>query len=154
MAFSVFISYSTKDLVHAAALQSWVASAGAQTYLAEYSLAPGRPIAAEILTAIKASDLFLLLWSANARDSEWVPQEIGVARGAEKAIIPIVLHQGLELPGFIKDLKYVEVYRDPMASVQWLRNHVGALVRKKNSDALIGMGVIGAILLLLANARE
>ncbi len=104
--------------------------------------------------AIKSSDLFLLLWSDNARGSEWVPQEIGVARGAEKAIIPIVLHQGLALPGFINDLKYLEVYSDPMASVQWLHNHIAALVKQKNANALVGMGVIGAILLLLANTKE
>lgn len=154
MAFSVFVSYSTKDLVNATALRSWVASAGAQTYLAEYSLQPGSPVAAEILSAIKSSDLFLLLWSDNARGSEWVPQEIGVAKGADRAIIPIVLHPGLELPGFIRDLKYLEVYRDPMASVQWLRDHVAALVKQKNANALVGMGVIGAILLLLANTSE
>jgi hypothetical protein len=150
MAFSVFISYSTRDLANASALSTWVASAGAQPYLAEYSVAAGQPLAANILAAIKNCDLFLLLWSQNARDSDWVPQEIGIARGAGKPIMPVVLQQGLALPGFISDLKYLAVYKDPTTAVQWLYQQVAARVKQKDANALVAVGVVGAILLLLA----
>jgi hypothetical protein len=153
MSFSVFISYSTRDLANATVLRDWVAAAGAQPFLAEYSLAPGRPLAADILATIKSCDLFLFLWSRGARDSEWVPQEIGVARGAGKPILPVVLEPGLELPGFVKDLKYLDVYRDPTASIQWLYRHLAAQVKEKDTNAVVVVGVIGAVLLLLA-ARE
>lgn len=154
MAFSVFISYSTSDLVSATALRSWITAAGAQAYLAEYTLLPGLPIAEEIATAIRNCDLFLLLWSLNARSSEWVPQEIGVAKGAGRAILPVVLQPGVALPGFIRDLKYLDLYTDPMTGVQWLHDHIAALVKRKGDGALVAAGVIGALLLLLTTAER
>ena len=149
MSFSAFISYSTRDLADANALRDWVAVAGATPFLAEYSVAPGRPLAADILAAIRGCDLFLLIWSTSARESEWVPQEVGIARGAGKPILPIVLEPGLELPGFLRDLKYLAVYRDPTSSVKWLHQHVAARVKEK-ADTAVVMGVIGAVLLLMA----
>ncbi len=154
MAFSVFISYSSHDLLNATHLRDWAKAAGAEPFLAEYSLAPGRPLAADIIQAIKGCDLFLLLWSANAKNSEWVPQEIGVAKGAGKPIMPVVLQQGIELPGFIKDLKYLAVYRDPTSSVQWLYQHLATKVKEKDTNAKIAVGVLGALLLLLAVSGE
>ncbi|MGE3344151.1 MAG: toll/interleukin-1 receptor domain-containing protein [Vicinamibacterales bacterium] len=150
MTFSVFISYSTRDLAEATALSTWIASAGAHPYLAEYSLEPGRPMAANILGAIKGCDLFLLLWSQSAKDSEWVPQEIGIAHGAGKAIMPIVLQPGIDLPAFIKDLKYLAVYKDPTTAVQWLQQDVSARVKQKN---MMVLAVIGGLLLFLANSK-
>ncbi len=41
MAFSVFISYSTKDLTNAEHLRDSVRAARATPFLAEYSVAPG-----------------------------------------------------------------------------------------------------------------
>ena len=117
MAYSVFISYSTRDLTVATNLQEWINYAGATAFLAEYSVIPGTSLAENIIRAIKGCDLFVLLWSHNARGSEWVPQEIGIAKGAGKPIMPVVLHDGLELPGFIKDLKYLALYKDPQAAV-------------------------------------
>jgi hypothetical protein len=154
MAFSVFISYSTSDLANAKALSSWIVSAGAQPFLAAYSLEPGTPLASEIITAIRGCNLFLLLWSQNARTSEWVPQEIGIARGANKPIMPVVLEQGVELPGFIKDLKYLAVYKDPTTSIEWLYKHVSTKVQQKdNSDAMVFFGVVGAILLVMSSRK-
>jgi len=153
LALSVFISYSTRDLENATALRSWVESAGAQPFLAAYAVAPGQPLALDIMAAIKGCDLFLLLWSQNARSSEWVPQEIGIARGAGKSIMPVVLQPEIELPGFIKDLKYLEVYKDPTAAVQWLYHDVAARVKQKDTDALVAVGVVGAVLLLLASSK-
>jgi hypothetical protein len=154
MAFSVFISYSSNDLSNATALRDWTVAAGAQPFLAEYSLPPGRPLANDIIEAIKGATCFSMLWSTNAKSSEWVPQEIGIAKGAGKPIMPVVLQQGLELPGFIKDLKYLAVYRDPTASVQWLYQHLVSRVKEKDTNAKIAVGVVGALLLLLAVSRE
>lgn len=150
MSYSVFISYSTRDLANATALHGWVVAAGASPFLAEYSVAPGQVLAADIISAIKGCYLFLLLWSADAKGSEWVPQEIGIARGAVKPIIPILLHQGLELPGFIKDLKYLALYKDQATSVQWLYDTLVARVKQKEQNAKVVLGVAAAAVLLLA----
>jgi hypothetical protein len=133
--YSVFVSYSTRDLETANALHAWIAHAGASVYIAEYSTVPGTPLASEVLHAIQRCDLFLLLWSSNAKQSEWVPQEIGAATGACKPIMPVVLHAGIELPGFIRDLKYLALYNDPQAAAHWLHAHVLQQVTEKDAIA-------------------
>lgn len=142
MAFSVFISYSTRDLLTADLVRQWVGHAGAQAFLAEYSVAPGQVLANDILNAIRQCDLFVLLWSAAAQGSDWVPQEIGVARGLDKAIIPVVLQANVALPAFIGGLKYLPLYRDPKAAVEWLHSQVGERVRAKELQGAIGVAVL------------
>ena len=78
---------------------------------------PGAPIAATTKTAILACDLFVLLWSKNAMASEWISQEIGIAHGNHKPILPFVLELGLSLPGFIKELRYVSAYQNPQQAM-------------------------------------
>lgn len=153
MAFSVFISYSTKDLRTAQALLAWVKHAGAVGFLAEYSVAPGRPLATDIVKAIKDCDLFLLLWSTNAQGSEWVPQEIGIAKGAEKQILPVLLQSGLSLSGFLKDLKYLALYKNPKEQVKVLRAHIAELVSKKTGDAIAAGFILGGLAALLLGGK-
>lgn len=154
MAYSVFVSYSTRDLATATALRDWIVYAGAEAFLAEYSTTPGQPLSERILQAIKGCDLFLLLWSSSARGSDWVPQEIGVAKGASKPIMPVVLHHGLDLTGFVKDLKYLPLYKDPNAAAQWLSSHVAALKKDKEVKGLLALGVAGAILFALSSGKK
>lgn len=151
MAFSVFISYSTKDLARARYIRRLLVKTGSQVFLAEYSLAPGSELTPSVLKAIKECDLFLLLWSTNAKSSEWVPQEIGAARAHVKPVIPVMLHGGIKLPGFLKGMKYLPLYKDPDRALAWLQRNVFRRVQKKQQrNGLSWMG-IGATVIWLLN---
>jgi TIR domain len=151
MAFQVFVSYSTRDLHVVTALREHLQSVGAIVYVAEYSTAPGQSLSEEIQGAIQRCDLFLLVWSTNARSSEWVPQEIGAAKGLKKPIMPVVLHAGLNLPAFLSDLKYLELHKNPTAAVEWLRGFVAERAQKKQQgEALALLAIVGAILIGLS----
>ena len=91
---------------------------GVEVFVAEHSVSPGEHLSAKISSAISACDLFVLLWSANAKASEWVPQEIGKAHSLNKQILPLVLAEGLHLPGFMSDLKYLAMYDNPESSLE------------------------------------
>src|SRR5690606_1008619 len=108
----------SSDLATASALRTWIQHAGAKAFIAEYSVSPSQSLASAIEAAIRRCDLFVLLWSGNAAQSSWVPQEIGIAKGLMKPILPIVLHAGASPPAFIGDLKYLPLYPDPNAAVQ------------------------------------
>ena len=113
--------------------------------LLKYSVSPGQPLDDNIIAAIKACDLFVLLWSRNSKASEWVPQEIGIARGNDKTILPIVLEDGLNLPAFIRDLKYLPAYRNPSESFIWLQQNVFVRAQKQqqtNGLVLLGLGAV------------
>jgi hypothetical protein len=151
MAVNVFISYSTRDLQTASALQQWIRAAGASVFLAAYTLEPGRPIARDVEAAIRACDLFVLLWSDNARGSEWVPQEIGLAKGANREIMPVVLHDGLTLPVFISDLKYLPLHEDPEGATHWLHDFVLRKVQgRERAEAMFVMAGLAALLFVAA----
>lgn len=78
------------------------------------------------------------------------PQEIGIAVDAEKTIMPIVLEPNLQLPGFIKNLKYLPVYDNPNA-LNWVRANVFERAREKQrKDGLAWLGIGAAVLWLLS----
>jgi hypothetical protein len=155
VAFKVFVSYSTRDLPVARALWTHLRIAGAEVYVAEYSAMPGQSLSKVIAKAIDECDLFLLLWSTNADQSKWVPQEIGRAKGKGKPIMPVVLHAGIALTGFIQDLKYLEWYKNPDAVVAWLNDFVLRERAKKDKEQLLGSVIaVGAILLALGSGSE
>ena len=155
MAFKVFISYSTRDLTRTRQVKDLLEAAGAQVFVAKYSVPPGAELAPKIFSSIQACDLFVLLWSHHAKKSEWVPQEIGIARGLNKPIIPVVLHQSTELPGFLKGIKYHPIYEDPEKSLAWLHRIVAIKVSEKSKrEGLVWLGVSGVLLWLLAQDKR
>lgn len=116
MPMSVFISYSTKDLGYATTVKALLDNLGLRVFLAEYSLRPGQKFD-DLQYAIRAADIVLVIWSGNAKDSEWVAQEIGVGLGAGRLVLPVALDAGVPLPGFLRGTKYVNAFTDRMASL-------------------------------------
>lgn len=154
MSFLTFISYSTRDLALASQAKAMLEQTGSRVFLAEFSAVPGSCLTAEITAAIKNCDLFLLLWSRNSQSSEWVPQEIGIAKGADKPILPVLLDKDVNLGGFLTDLKYLPFYEDPGKALAWIRQSVFQRVRtKEKTDGLIWLG-IGAVVVWLIAQRE
>jgi len=149
MSFKVVISYSTKDIQFVEQVQQMLVSTSIDVFVAERSVLPGQSLSSEIISAIKSCDLFVLLWSKNSQSSEWVPQEIGIAKAAERQIIPLMLEPGLEPSGFIRDIKYLSVHDDPEKSLAWLQQHV--LDRSQNkevTDFWTLLAVIGILYLV------
>lgn len=131
MTFKVFVSYSTHDLEHVEQLQNQLTNSPIEVFVAENSVAPSQELASTIAKAIEDCDLFILVWSKNAKESDWVSQEVGRAGALKKTILPLILNDGMKLPGFIQDLKYLSVHKDPeRALVQARQIVVGAYEEK------------------------
>lgn len=162
MTFKLFVSYSTLDLAEVEQLRLQLKDTPIDIFVAEHSIEPSQELAPTIAAAIESCDLFVLLWSKNAKNSDWVSQEIGRAHALKKAILPLVLTEGITLPGFIQGIKYLPVHRDPLGSLAAARALVLAAYQKKaevlavhekekkDKDALALMG-IGAFLLWAFN---
>jgi hypothetical protein len=158
MTFKLFISYSTRDLSQVELLRQQLQGTSIEVFVAEHSVRPSEELGPKISSAIADCDLFVLLWSENAKASEWVPQEIGRATALGKTILPLVLSDAVALPGFIQSLKYLPVHKDPAGSLQIARTMILEAYEKKNAmlaaaakeksekDALALVG-IGAFLL-------
>ncbi|RLA82743.1 MAG: hypothetical protein DRG78_06325 [Epsilonproteobacteria bacterium] len=109
MTYKIFVSYSTYDLEHANSLKQHLEDTQIEVFIAEHSISPSQKLAPTISKAILDCDLFVVLWSDNAKDSDWVQQEIGKATAHSKNILPLVLKQDSNLPGFLQDLKYLNL---------------------------------------------
>jgi hypothetical protein len=155
MPYKVFVSYSTKN-IHIAqwALQSLTRLGKTEVFVAEYSMEPGTPLSERILAEIRDCDLFVLLWSGAARASDWVPQEIGAARMANRHIVPMVLEPNVPVPGFISNIKHLRAFEDWQGAFTTLKNFVDAqsteAANRKQAVIVIGL-ILGAIALFHAD---
>jgi len=155
MSLKLFVSYSSRDLPLVNIAKAMLAGPEVEVYVAEHSLQPGADIAQTLTAKIKECDLFLLLWSANAASSEWVPQEIGIAKASGREIIPVVLHRGLTLPGFIAGLKYLDFGTNPTAAFGWLQQNIAQRADgKRAQEGLVWLGVGGVLLWLFSKGGK
>ena len=134
MQFRIFISYSSHDLSQVDLLRQGLENSPIDIFVAEHSVAPSENLSDKITEAINNCDLFVLLWSANAEASGWVSQEIGHAKALKKNILPLVLNEGVEPPGFISNLKYLPVYQNPASAFQQARDIIVTSYDKKTSE--------------------
>ena len=146
MAYNVFISYSTKNLHVVDWARVTLTQPGVtEVFAAEYSVLPSQKLNEEIVRGIRACDLFVLLWTHDARTSDYVPQEIGIAIGCTKTILPVVMEDNVPIPGFITDLKYLPAHKNWNGSFEWLTQFVHDNSKKlKNAKAL---GALAATIL-------
>lgn len=154
MDFKIFISYSTHDLEHVNLLRQQLANTPVSLFIAEHSVLPSQELPETISKAIQACDLFVVIWSDNARDSDWVSQEIGRASALRKTILPLVITEGLKLPGFISTLKYIPVYREPNLALAQAReiaiseyNKKAAIQKEEEQKSTLFLMGVGALFL-------
>ena len=131
MAFKVFVSYSSHDLEHVEQLQQQLSDSPVEVFVAENSVAPSQELGSTISQAIEQCDLFILVWSKNAQESAWVSQEVGRAGALKKKILPLVLTEGMQLPGFIQSLKYLSVHKEPEKALAQARQIVVGAYEEK-----------------------
>ena len=88
MAHEVFISYSSKDQAAAEAVHGYLMDAGIPCWLAPSDLVPGSEWDAEIVKAINASRVFVLILSTHADSSVHVRNEVHHAVSMGLHVIP------------------------------------------------------------------
>jgi Tfp pilus assembly protein PilF len=70
-----FCSYSSLDRAEMLKRAQGIRATGLETFIDVLALRPGDMWNPKIFEAIDESDLFVVIWSTNARDSEWVKKE-------------------------------------------------------------------------------
>jgi nucleoside 2-deoxyribosyltransferase len=90
MAYSVFVSHSTRDFRIVSALARVLSQFGIRPFLAEWYLTPGQRLDKKVFREIDTAHCVVVFITQNGLRSTWVQQEIGYAIRAGKPIIPIV----------------------------------------------------------------
>lgn len=155
MPYKIFVSYSTKNLPWVDKLCEGLSSKEVNVFVAEYSVNPGEVLTERIKKELTECDLFLLIWSSDAKQSEWVPQEIGIAEGMKKTILPIVLDESTPLPGFISNRKYLKASDDFGATITKLREIIQGQPRGgAGMSPLLGMAIGAGLMWLLTRPDD
>ena len=151
MSGTVFISHSMNDQGPVAYVRGLVEAHGLKVYLAEHDPQPGRVLADKVRRNILACDAALVLLTHASIDSRYVHQEIGVAQGAGKLIVPLVhpelidedlaMLDGLELLVFDPD--------HPGGSADLVGQLKRIADRANLRDALVAMTVAALVVGLL-----
>jgi TIR domain len=154
MPYKVFISYSSKDLSLVARVRDTLKHSSIEVFIAEYSIPPGSSLVQSIISAINDCDIFLLVWSHNSKESDWVHQEVGAAKVANKFVIPVVLDPNMTLPAFIADLKYLPAYENIDDAMAELRNLVLTRVKEREQEQSGAIALLVLLIFLLSFSQE
>ena len=118
MAFDALISYSSKDKQVADATCAALESAGIRCWVAPHDVRPGREYAAEIIDAIDACRVMVLIFSANANASVQVHREIERAASKSIPIIPMRIEDVTptrSMEYFLGQIHWLDAMTPPLA---------------------------------------
>ncbi len=138
MSYNIFISHSTKDYPTASNIDKWLKQIPTvTTFLSEEIILPGK-LSNEILNGIRICDVFLVLYSENSHNSQYVQNEIGAALGQNKPIIILSL-DNTKPTAMLQGYTYYQIF-DPTEAGKFfpkLHKYIGQLVEAKaNKDLL------------------
>jgi hypothetical protein len=148
MAFDIFISYSSKDEGQInPVLQAIKSIQNIRIFFAKETLNLGVNISQEIINAVKNSDIFLVFYSINSVNSNYVQQEIGVAKANNKIIIPVLL-DGLKPAAMLTGINYLDLsdagrYNEGLIRLyNFLKQ---SMEKKQQSQGLLLLGALGLL---------
>jgi len=102
----IFLSHSTKDRSIVNQICEFLSSNQIETYIAEDEPEPGRRLDEKIHQHILEASFFLVVLTKNGDRSKLVREEIGIAIGLKKNIIPIV-ENGTKIESLLEGREYI-----------------------------------------------
>jgi hypothetical protein len=155
--FNIFASYSTKDIDKIKpVLNNLFQIQGVQIFFADADLKPGDIISQRITQSIIASDIFLVFYSESAQQSSYVQQEIGVALGQNKIIIPLLLDK-TKPTGMLANVHYLDFSDEQkrLSEFAILYNFIMNNKQTKDRNQLLGgLALLGIGILALAATQS
>ena len=121
-----FVSHSSRDGAAAEALSRQIEAVGVKAWLYEYDGRPGEYLPAKIINEIHNSAAMVVLLTKNGTESYAVHQEIGVAIGKNKLVIPLV-ETGVSPSALVllQGLEYIEFDpANPAQALNTLTTHI------------------------------
>jgi len=154
MVYKIFVSYNNKDSVAADLLKIYLGQIkDTEIFLFEDKLLPGQ-LSDAITYHIGQSDIFIVIYSKNSHTSTYVQQEIGVAKGRGKLIIPILIDKDAKPDAMLAGVTYLPMY-DPSQlfnQAQKLYDFIASKVEeKRRNQAILAIGSIMFLACLLSN---
>jgi hypothetical protein len=138
-----FISYASKDDGLAKFVHEHLKAEGVSSFLASVSIAPGERWSPTVLNELRASQWVIFLASRAACQSGYVQQELGVALGSNKKIVPVIWEiQASELPGWANQFQAIDLRHK---TIDQARTDITGIAERIKSNNRTGLLILGAI---------
>lgn len=158
-----FLSHSSQDHELVKHLVEKAGALGIELYLAEHDVRAGSYLAEKIIAEIKSSDALVVLLTSAGNDSKYVAHEIGVAKGANKLVVPIV-EQGADVDlAILQGIEYLPLDPgDAAADLDRVLSYLERLrqdSRKSQAEqasrqqVIVALGLLALLLLLLNTSK-
>jgi hypothetical protein len=119
MGHDVFVCYSSEDKTIADAACAKLEGAGIRCWIAPRDPIPGIPYGGQLVDAIGATRILLLIFSGNANRSEHVLRELEIASDGSKIIVPFRIENVIpsgDLRYYITRVHWLDAMSPPMES--------------------------------------
>lgn len=129
-----FVSYTTQDQQLAMSIQSELRTQNLDVFMASVSLQPGELWPDTVLRNLRASSCVVFLASKVASRSEFVNQELGMAFGANKRVIPVLWKIApSDLPGWAANLQAFNLGGTSDQEIRALSAKIAQVVREEKA---------------------
>src|ERR1700679_475893 len=127
----VFISFSSKDLKTATAICGALESRGHSCWMSSRDVMPGENYQGAIVRAIRDAGVMVLVFSANANNSEEIKKEMSLASQSRIMVIPVRAEDVLPSEDFTYELatrQWIDMFVDWERAIELLNQQVAAAV--------------------------
>jgi hypothetical protein len=107
---AIFISYSSKDQKFAEAICTAIENRGFPCWISSRDIGPGENFQTQIVRAIRAARVMVLVFSGNANNSEEIKKEMVLAGQSRLVVIPVR----------VEDVTPGEAFAYEFATRQWI----------------------------------
>ena len=147
MEFNIFISHSTKESSFGSAIANYLKRIpDVIPFLSEENVIEGS-LSESLISKIKTCDVFIVLYSVNSHNSQYVQNEVGVARGSNKPIL-ILAMDNTKPTAMLSGFAYYPLY-DPSAedSLPKVYEYIKEKVKGKAdiTGLLVFLGFLGGL---------
>jgi hypothetical protein len=152
MGYMVFLSHNAVDAPWVKWIGTNCNAIGIEAYLYEHDLRPGQMLADKVQAAIRNSDALVVLLTENSVFSPYVQQEVGLAKGLHKSVIPLVQPGiGQQHLAMLQGVEYIEFdFGNPAPGLAHLLEYLQkAKLNKERNQALLALGSLVAAALVL-----
>lgn len=152
MGYDAFISFSSKDGIAADKLRHGLELRGLSCWISSRDVAPGADFADSIVKALETSSVMVLVFSANANNSDEVKKELVLAGEYKMPVLPVRIENVLPSGAFRYQLtirQYLDLFEDWDTNLAKLAEQVKRMVESRvafmgNASADPGQPAAGA----------
>jgi formylglycine-generating enzyme required for sulfatase activity len=133
-----FVSYAREDAAFALRLAADLKARGANVWIDQLDIRPGRQWDSEVEKALTAASALLVILSPAAVDSRNVMDEIAFALDESKTVIPL-MHRECRVPFRLRRLHYIDFKADYQSSLQVLLRELaeGGLIAPVSAEEAV-----------------